>query len=356
MRMATDGKPVKGRGAQEQVRNRFQQHSYGVVHWEGIDELDEEVGATRYVVETARSIVNEVNSPDLSFKWSMNPYQGCEHGCAYCYARPTHEYWGYSAGLDFERVILMKSNAPELLEARLRSRSWVPDTIMLSGNTDCYQPVERKEGITRRLLEVLHRFRNPVGIITKNALVLRDLDILREMAAEGLAHVAISITTLDEDLRRVMEPRTSTAAHRLRAMETLSHAGVPTMVMVAPVIPGLNDKDIPAVLKAAADAGARAAGYTVVRTNGAVAPVFERWLRTHYPDRADKVLMQIRELHGGQVEDTKSGRRMRGEGAHAGSINRLFKVMRSRYFQGRSLTTLDTMRFRVPPSGQLDLF
>lgn len=355
--MAIDGKGVKGRGATAQVPNRFLQRSYAVAHIEGVDEpADEQGHATRYLVENARSLVNRVDAPDLHFHWSMNPYQGCEHGCAYCYARPTHEYHGLSAGLDFERVVLLKRNAPELLEKQLRSRNWRPETIMLSGNTDPYQPVERTERITRGLVEVMHRYRNPLGIITKNALVLRDLDLLREMAAARLVTVAISITTLDEDLRRVMEPRTSTAANRLRAMETLSSAGVPVFAMVAPLIPALNDRDVPAVLKAAADAGARGAGFTVLRTNGAVAPVFEQWLRTHFPERAQKVLAQVAALHGGSVEDSRPGRRMRGDGPFAVAMGRLFRVLRARHFAGRSAPELDTTLFRVPPEGQLDLF
>ena len=356
MHMPIDGKPIKGRGASAQVANRFLKHSYGVLHWEGIDEVEEDNAQTRYLVEHPKTIVNAVKSPDLSFSWSVNPYQGCEHGCAYCYARPTHEYWGYSAGLDFERVIIVKRNAAELLEQKLRSRSWEPDTIMISGNTDPYQPVERKEGITRKLIETLWRFRNPAGVITKNALVLRDLDLLADMAAARLVSVAISITTLDEDLRRVMEPRTSTASNRLRAIEELSKAGVPVVAMVAPIIPGLNDKDVPAVLKAAADAGARAAGYTVLRTNGAVKPIFETWLRHHFPDRASKVIAQTSDLHGGDMQDTRSGVRMSGEGPFALNIHRLFTIMRRRHFKDRVVPKNDATQFRRPPQGQLDLF
>lgn len=355
--MPIDGKAVKGRGAGAQVANRFLQRSYGVVHWEGIDEPSSEDGVgTRYLAENAKTLVNPVDSPDLPFSWSMNPYQGCEHGCAYCYARPTHEYYGYSAGLDFERIVLVKRNAAELLETKLRSPSWKPARIMLSGNTDPYQPIERKEGITRSLIAVMARFRNPLGIITKNALVLRDIDLLAEMAAQRLVSVAISITTLDEDLRRVLEPRTSTAGQRLRAVEELTKAGVPVFVMAAPIIPALNDKDLPAVLKAAANAGAVSAGYTIVRTNGAVKAVFEQWLRAHFPDRADKVLAQIAHAHGGSVQDSRFGTRMRGEGAFAEQVRRVFHVFHRRYFGERKLPDVDTSLFRVPPTGQLGLF
>ena len=354
--MPIDGKTIKGRGAQEQVANRFLRNSYGVVHWEGIDEVDDEVHPTKYLEIFPKTIVNKVTSPDLHMMWSLNPYQGCEHGCAYCYARPTHEYWGYSAGLDFERVVLMKRNAPELLEKALRDPKWDVGTISISGNTDCYQPIERREGITRRVLEVAQRFRQPIGIITKNALVLRDIDILAEMAANRLASVAISLTTLDEDLRRKMEPRTSSAANRLKAIETLSAAGIPVHAMVAPIIPGLNDSEVPKLLKAAADAGARGAGYTIVRTNGAVQDVFRLWLETHFPDRAAKVIAQVKHAHGGAMNDSSYVRRMRGEGAFAENIRRVFSVFRSRYFHGRAIPGTDHSLFLRPPTGQLDLF
>lgn len=354
--MPIDGKAIKGRGANTQVDNRFLQHSYGVAHWEGIDEVVEDNPATRYVPEHAKRIVNKVDSPDLRMNWSMNPYQGCEHGCAYCFARPTHEYWGYSAGLDFERVILVKRNAPDLLRATFMDRKWKPEPIMFSGNTDCYQPVERTERITRRMLEVLLEFRHPVGMITKNALVLRDLDILRELAAMDLVSVAISFTTLNEDLRRVMEPRTSTGANRLKAMETLTKAGVPVFAMIAPIIPALNEQEVPTLIEAAANAGALGASYTVVRTNGAVKPVFEAWLRAHFPDRAEKVLAQIRDAHGGHTNDSRFGRRLRGEGHFAENIRQVFALMRRRHFADRQFPELDCSRFQRPELGQLSMF
>jgi len=354
--MPIDGDPIKGRGANTQVPNRFLQHSYGIVHWEGIDEVEQENPGTRYVVEHAKRIVNRVDSPDLRMNWSMNPYQGCEHGCAYCYARPTHEFWGYSAGLDFERVIIVKRNAPDLLRATFMDRNWVPEPIMFSGNTDCYQPVERREGITRRMLEVLLEFRNPVGMITKNALILRDLDLLREMASLGIVSVAISLTTLNEDLRRVLEPRTSTGANRLKAMEALSQAGVPVFAMIAPIIPALNEPEVPALIEAAANAGALGAGYTVLRTNGAVKSVFENWLRAHFPDRAERVLLQLRDFHGGRASDSRFGRRMRGEGPFADTVRQVFHLMSRKHFGERSLPGLDRTLFRRPQQGQLDLF
>lgn len=354
--MPIDGKPIKGRGAAVQVANRFLKHSYGVVHWEGIDEVEEEDRRTRYVVETAKTIVNKVDSPDLPFSLSMNPYQGCEHGCAYCYARPTHEYWGYSAGLDFERVILVKRNAPEVLRRTLMDRKWRCAPIMFSGNTDCYQPVERKEGITRKMLEVCLEFRQPVAMISKNALVLRDIDLIAGMAAMGLASVAISLTTLNEELRRKLEPRTSTGANRLGAIGALTQAGVPVMAMVAPIIPALNEHEIPVLLEAAADAGALGAGYTIVRTNGAVKPVFDDWLHEHFPDRASKVIAQVSAMHGDAMNDSIFGRRMQGEGEFARNVRQLFNITHRRVFVGRSMPALRTDLFKRPPEGQLDLF
>ena len=354
--MATDGKPVKGRGAAEKPPNRFLQRQYGVVHWEGIDELEDVDHPTRYLEIHPKTIVNRVDSPDLPFVYSLNPYQGCEHGCAYCYARPTHEYWGYSAGLDFERTILIKRNAPELLEQTLRKKNWVVHPISISGATDPYQPIERKEELTRRALQVALEFTQPVSLITKNALVLRDIDLLAELARQGLASVAISLTTLEEPLRRVLEPRTSTGHNRLNAIKALNDAGVPVMAMIAPIIPALNEPEVPTLIKAAADAGAITASYTILRTNGAVRDVFERWLHDHFPDRAARVIAQTKELHGGAMGDTVAGRRMRGEGAFATNINRLFSVMRRRHFGDARMPASRTDLFEPPIKGQLDLF
>ena len=303
---------VKGRGADRQVANRFLQRHYGVVEPTGIDEPELGVDQATQVLPTfPRTILNRVDSPDLPFTWSLNPYQGCEHGCIYCYARPTHEYWGYSAGLDFERVILVKREAAALLEKALRAPSWRGEPIMLSGATDPYQPVERRERLTRACLELCLRFGQPVSVITKNALVTRDVDLLAELARDRRAAVAISLTTLNEDLRRVLEPRTSTAANRLKAMELLAAAGVPVFAMIAPVIPALNAPEIPALLRAAREAGAVGAGYTVLRTNGPVEPLFRAWLQHHFPDRAAKVIAQTSALHGGRMSDGRSAARGR---------------------------------------------
>ncbi len=351
-----DKKAVKGRGATAQVHNRFRAQERGVFEAEGIDELDEDVVPTNFIETHPRTIVNRVDSADLPFHWSLNPYQGCEHGCSYCYARPTHEYWGYSAGLDFERVVLIKRSAPELLDKTFRGRNWKPEPIMISGATDPYQPIERKEGITRGLLQVCLEHGHPVGLITKNALVLRDLDLLQALASRNLASVAISLTTLNEDLRRAMEPRTSTGTNRLNAIRTLTDAGIPVHVMIAPIIPTLNEPEVPALLKAAAQAGARTASYTVLRTNGTVEPVFRAWLERHFPDRAAKVIAQTSSLHGGNMHDGQPVRRMKGEGPYASSIARLFNVLRKRYFGDARLEPLDRSQFSPPPLGQLDLF
>lgn len=355
--MAIDEKRVRGRGSLEQVPNRFLQRTYAVVHPEGVDEVEEESDrSTRFIPTHPRSIINKVDSADLPFSWSLNPYQGCEHGCSYCYARPTHEYWGYSAGLDFERIILVKRNAPDLFKARLRDGRWSGEPVSISGVTDPYQPRERVEQLTRRILEIALEHGQPIQLITKNALILRDLDVLQELAQQGLVHVAVSLTTLNEDLRRVLEPRTSTGQRRLHAIGALSQAGVPTMAMVAPIIPALNDPEVPNLLRSAAEAGALAASYTVLRTNGAVAPVFEAWLHHHFPDRAAKVMAQTRELHGGAMNDSRIGRRMRGEGVHAANIQRVFRLFHTRYFKGRTMPPLDRTRFKSLRGGQLELF
>ncbi len=316
--------PIHGRGASSNPANRFEQ-----LHLEPDpeDEHDPERPArkTIYFRDFSRSIIAHNDSPDVGFESSINPYRGCEHGCIYCYARPTHEYLGFSAGLDFESRIMVKEDAPELLAAELSSPKWKPQTLVMSGVTDPYQPVERKLEITRRCLEVLLRFRNPVAMITKNALVTRDLDLLGELAAHQAAAVNISITSLDPKLQRVLEPRTSTPRARLDAVRQLRAAGVPVGVMTAPIIPGLNDHEIPAILEAAAEAGAGFAGYVVVRLPYAVAPLFERWLEEHFPDRKEKVLGRIRHLRGGErLNDPRFKSRMRGEGIFAEQISALF--------------------------------
>lgn len=315
----------KGRGAQINPHNRFHKQQVVQEHFEQIDEPLLQHEKTEIIFTHPKTILNKVNSPDL-MGLSMNPYQGCEHGCIYCYARNTHEYWGYSAGLDFERKIIVKENAAALLAKELSNPKHVPEPIMFSGNTDCYQPIERKFGITRQLLEVLLKFKHPVGVITKNSLIRRDIDLLSELAKLRLVHVMISITGLDESLRMKLEPRTATYKQRLETIRILSEAGIPVGVMTAPIIPGLNSHEIPELIQAAAENGARIAGYTMVRLNGAVGEIFRDWLDKNYPDRAEKVWHQIEHIHGGKVNDSRFGTRMRGEGPIAESIRKLFKI------------------------------
>jgi DNA repair photolyase len=340
---------IKGRGSQINTANRFNKNSYVQEHIEGLDEPWETGEATTQIFyDYPKQIVNKIESPDTYGEYSMNPYQGCEHGCIYCYARNTHEYWGFSAGLDFERKIMAKPDAAKLLEATFQKPSWKSAAIMLSGNTDCYQPIERKLKITRGLLEVLLKYRNPVGMITKNSLILRDLDLLKELARLRLVHVMVSITSLKEDLRRVLEPRTASWQNRLKVLETLSKNGISCGVMTAPIIPALNSEEIPALIKAAADHGAVNSGYTIVRLNGAVEHIFKDWLEKNFPDRAHKVWEQIKECHGGKVSDHRFGKRMRGEGNIAEMIKRLHQVSVAKYMHDRKSVSFDYEAFYRP--------
>lgn len=347
----------KGRGAQLNIHNPFLSHAYVQEHVEAQDEPYLTHIPTEFLQEYPRKIVNKVSSPDIPMDWSLNPYQGCEHGCIYCYARPTHQYWGYSAGLDFERKIIIKENAADLLKEKFASPHWEPAPIMLSGNTDCYQPIERKKELTRKILAVCAEFRHPISIITKNSLILRDLDILSELNSRDLVHIAISITTLDEDLRQKMEPRTASVANRLETIRQLSQAGIPVSVMVAPIIPGLNNHEVADIIKEAADRGARSAGYTMVRLNGPVGELFEDWVRKSFPDRAEKVLNQVSGAHGGKLGDSRFGTRMRGEGKMAETVRDLFQIAKKRYMAGRIIPPYNLQAFRRPhPQGQLSLF
>lgn len=321
-----------------------------------LDPAEEPLPRTQFFEDQTQRALSRNDSPDVGFTWSLNPYRGCEHGCIYCYARPTHEYLGFSAGLDFESRIVVKHRAPELLRQELSASSWKPDVIAMSGVTDCYQPIERKLRLTRRCLEVLAEFRNPVGIVTKNALVARDLDVLTELAKHQAVTVMISLTTLDTDLRAILEPRTSPPVARLAAMRALSRAGVAVGVLVAPIIPGLNDHEIPRLLAAAAEAGARHAGKVVLRLPHAVAPLFEEWLGRHFPDRKEKVLNQIRELRGGALNDYQFGSRMRGEGPRAEQISQLFAVSCRRAGLASSGPELSTSAFRRVQRGQGELW
>ena len=352
--MAVEEEYFKGRGAQIKTNNKFLKAEYVSEHIEGLDEPLLSAPTTQIFYENARKVVNKVESPDLQGMFSLNPYQGCEHGCIYCYARNTHEYWGFSAGLDFESKIIVKENAPQLLEKFLIHPEWHATPIMLSGNTDCYQPLERKLEITRKLLMIFSKYRHPVGIISKNSLVTRDIDILSDLAKDKLVQVHISITTLNEDLRRAMEPRTASAKKRLLTVEALAKAGIPVGIMNAPIIPGLNHHEIPAVIKAASEHGAMGAGMTIVRLNGSIGKIFEDWLRKNFPDRFEKVWNQICAVHGGNVNDSVFGRRMTGEGNYAEVVQQLFRSAKRKYFEGRSMPPMDLTKFRK--GGNLNLF
>ena len=340
---------TQGRGARIDHPNRFEKFHQ---EWEGDylefcrkEGIPADNNKTRYLFTDPKKIVNKVKSPDVGMSYSLNPYQGCEHGCIYCYARNTHEYWGFNAGLDFERTILVKRKAPELLEQHLRSRNWEAETIVLSGNTDCYQPAEKKFKITRNCLEIFLKYRHPVGIITKNALILRDMDLISELNAQQLITVNISITTLEEKTRRLLEPRTATIKKRLDTVRALSDAGVPVTVMIAPVIPGLNSHEIIPLAKAAKEAGAAGIAYTVVRLNGAIGDIFSDWAQKTMPDRAPKILAQIRECHGGQLNDSRFGKRNRGEGVIAMQIRQLIKLAQSKYFSDQKPVLLNKNAF-----------
>lgn len=346
----------KGRGAQLNPKNRFQSGEYFCMYPEAIDDWEQIPRKTEFIMDDSKSVVNKVESPDVGMLYSVNPYQGCEHGCVYCYARNSHEYWGYSAGLDFESRIVVKKNAAALLRRFFDRPDWTPSPISLSGNTDCYQPIERRMRITRQLLEVCLEYRNPVGILTKNSLVLRDLDILKELAKMDLVRVFTSITSLDEDLRLKMEPRTASYHNRLKVVETMSKEGIPTGIMNAPIIPGLTDHQMPDVLKAAADAGAKWAGYTIIRLNGALGPLFRDWLFKAYPDRADKVWESICACHGGQVNDNRWGNRIVGEGKFAEMIKMQFQIFTRKYGLNQTEFQFNTSHFRKVKNGQLPLF
>jgi DNA repair photolyase len=312
--------------------------------------------STQLIEEHPKKIVSISNSPDLSFMYSINPYQGCEHGCIYCYARNSHEYWGFSAGLDFERKIIVKQNAAHLLEEFFNKKGYKPQPIMMSGNTDCYQPIERKLKITRSLLEVFLKYKHPVSIISKNNLVVRDMDILKELAKFNLIHVTVTINSLNESLRQKMEPRTVTAQSRLKVISRLAVENIPVRLMMAPIIPGLNSDEIPTLIKAAADAGTSAAIFTVVRLNGAISEIFSDWIYKAYPDRAEKVLNRIADCHEGKLNDSRWGNRMRGDGQVAESIHQLFRISVNRFLSGRSLPSFDLTHFTPASGKQLGLF
>lgn len=351
---------VKGRGAVSNPTHRFASLEVEADpdYLPGEDDIP--VGAkTKFWDDQSRSILSRNDSPDIPFEASLNPYRGCEHGCAYCYARPTHEYLGHSAGLDFESQILVKKSAPELLRKELSKKSWRPQVLALSGITDCYQPIERKLQITRSCLEVLLEFGNPVNVITKNFLVTRDCDLLADLARKNLVQVNLSITTLDPELSRLMEPRGASPGLRLKAVEILSRAGIPVTVMAAPIIPGLNDHELPEILRQAAQAGARRGGYIPLRLPGAVADVFQDWLNEHFPLRKDKIIARICELRGGRLNDPDFHTRFTGVGKAADHLYQLYAIALKRAGLERERFSLSLDHFRVPESRaprQLGLF
>ncbi len=346
-------RPSPARGAGSNPPNRFEHLALERdADW---DPEQDPLPRTVFLRDHTSKLITYNDSPDIGFDASINLYRGCEHGCIYCYARPTHEYLGFSAGLDFETKIMVKEDAPQLLRAELSSSTWIPKVISLSGVTDPYQPVERRLKLTRRCLEVLAEFRNPVTVVTKNSLVTRDLDLLAELASCHAVAVYLSLTTLDTDLRKFLEPRTSPPAARLATISTLAGAGVPTGVLVAPVIPGLTDHELPAVIAAAAKAGATFAAHSALRLPGAVAPLFEEWLGRSLPDKKDKILHRLRAMRRGKLNNSEFGLRMTGEGIFADQISDLFHVACRRAGWSGEGPELSTAAFRRPSDLQLEL-
>jgi DNA repair photolyase len=352
--MPTNDTPFRGRGAAGNPHNRFELLQYERDLDAAIDETP--APTTQFLRDASRSVIAYNESPDVGFNASINPYRGCEHGCIYCYARPTHEYLGFSAGLDFETKIMVKEDAPDLLRRDLSAKGWKPQVLGISGVTDPYQPIERRLQLTRRCLEVLAEFRNPVAIVTKNALVARDVDVLGELARHKAAAVFVSVTTLDADLARKLEPRASHPQARLHAIAALATAGIPVGVLVAPIIPALTDHELPAILAAAAQAGARYAGYTILRLPLAVGPLFEQWLTNHFPARKERVLSRVREMRGGRLNDSRFGSRMKGQGVFADMIREMFRLASRKAGVTKRSPELSTASFRRPIDAQRSLF
>jgi len=360
-RQDSDGcKRSLGRGTSLNPPNRFEKVSAGAVQ-EDLGEYfkdpePERNILTKFIIDHSRTILAKNDSPDVGFAYSLNPYRGCEHGCVYCYARPTHEYLGFSSGLDFETKIMVKPDADILLARHFNRPSWQPQVVMLSGDTDCYQPIERKLGITRRCLEVFLRFRNPVSVVTKNALIQRDVDVLKELAALNLVAVAISITSLDAKLIRHLEPRSASPEKRLETIEVLARAGIPVAVNACPIIPALNDEEIPSLLREAANRGARFAGYTIVRLPHAVKDLFLEWLRRELPEHASAIVSRIRSVRNGELTCSDFGIRMNGEGRVAESIEQLFQAACRSSRLNQSKVVLSSKEFLSPRCAQTELF
>jgi DNA repair photolyase len=356
----TSNSILKGRGAQLNVPNRFFQLSHEIrddfLEYCAKEGESADNNKTQYLEVFPKTIVNKVKSPDVGMTHSLNPYQGCEHGCIYCYARNSHEFWGYSAGLDFERRILIKKDAPKLLEEFLKRKTWKAQTIVLSGNTDCYQPAEKQFEITRQCLEIFLKYKHPVGIITKNALILRDLDILKKLQKDKLIAVNMSITSLSETTRRILEPRTATTKRRLKVVKTLSENGIPVTVMLAPIIPSINSHEILPLAKIASEHGASSLAHIIVRLNGTIGTIFTDWIKKTMPDRAEKVLHQIESCHGGKLNDSRFGQRMKGEGQIAKQIYDLVKLAKQKYFKDSKSSKLNFELHEQYKLGQLKLF
>jgi DNA repair photolyase len=348
----------RGRGTQSNTSGRYEPYATAAFDdgWQSLEELP--AFETTVTVDTSRKVITRNDSPDIGFDRSINPYRGCEHGCVYCFARPTHAYLGLSPGLDFESKLFMKPDAPELLERELAAPGYTPRMIAIGTNTDPYQPIERRYELMRRILEVLERTGHPVGIVTKSALIVRDIDILSRMARRDLVKVALSVTTLDPKLARIMEPRAPTPPRRLEAIRQLVAAGIPTSALVAPIIPAINDADIERVLEAVAAAGAKGAGHVVLRLPLELRDLFREWLVAHFPDRCERVFSLIRQMRGGKDYDSTFGKRMTGEGPYATMIARRFEIARARLRLNGPRTSLTTEHFRAPkkPSDQLSLF
>ncbi len=340
------------RGTALEITNRFEEVSYSTFD-DGWDTSLEELPVieTQFLNDHAKSILFKNDSPDIPTAYSLNMYRGCEHGCAYCRARPYHEYLGFNAGIDFESKIMVKHDAPQLLRKAFENPKWEPQSIMMSGNTDCYQPAERKYQLTRKLLEVFLEYKNPVSMLTKNALILRDLDLLKELASQNLVSTLISVTSLDPDLRRKLEPRTSTAKMKLKAMEGLAKAGVPIGVMVGPIIPGLNDNEVPNILQQSSDAGASYVAHTILRLPYAVKPIFVDWLDKNFPEKSKRVLTRIEMIRDGKLNDPNFGTRMTGTGAYADFMHTLIRTLSKKYNLTKGRNHLTTTLFKRP--GQL---
>ena len=345
----------QGRGARQNLPNQYERLHIDVDPG-ALDEEERRSVETIFFRDPSESILSKNESPDVPFTYSLNPYRGCEHGCPYCYARPTHEYWGLSAGLDFESKIFVKEDAPRLLSERLQQKTWTPQGVALSGNTDPYQPVERELEITRSCLEVFLRHRNPVSIVTKSGLIRRDTDLLGEMAERNLVNVAVSLTSVNDELAGKLEPRAARPSLRLRVIDELTDVGVPVSILVAPLIPGLNDEEIPKILEAAADRGAQSASYVLLRLPGRVKDIFIDWIEDHFPERKSRILGRLRQLREGKLNETAFGRRMRGEGEWAQVLRQLFRSARVNNDLDRGRPSLSTHHFRRLPGGQRSLF